>query len=71
MSHCQQSRVLEANPAIVHAALTTTESLRGWWVQDCDFQTKAVGTFRIPETTRTCARTNGGYSARLPSDAAT
>lgn len=47
MSHCQQSRVLEANPAIVHAALTTTESLRGWWVQDCDVQTKAVGTFRI------------------------
>lgn len=44
MNHYRQTLVLEANPATVHAALTTSEGLCGWWTRDCDVATENGGT---------------------------
>lgn len=36
MSHYCQRLDLAASPAVVYAALTTPDGLRGWWTRDCD-----------------------------------
>lgn len=52
MNHYKQSFIVKANPAMVYAALTTAEGLRGWWTQDCDVADKIGGTihFRFGRT---------------------
>jgi uncharacterized protein YndB with AHSA1/START domain len=47
MSHYQKSLVLEANPAAVYAALTTSKGLSGWWTQDRDVATDVGGTIHV------------------------
>ena len=42
MNHYQQSLVIEASPAVIYAALTTAQGLRGWWTADSDVAT-AIG----------------------------
>ncbi len=54
MNHYQKSLVLEAGPAIVYAALTKPDGLRGWWSQDCDIANEVGGTnhFRFGATNK-------------------
>jgi uncharacterized protein YndB with AHSA1/START domain len=47
MSHFQQSLTIEATPAAVYAALTTPDSLHGWWTEDADVATEAGDTTRV------------------------
>jgi len=47
MSHYQKSFVIEASPAAVYVALTTSQGLRGWWTQDCDVETGVGGTLKF------------------------
>ena len=47
MNHYQRSLVLQASPAIVYAALTTSDGLRSWWTQDCDVSTEVGSTIRL------------------------
>lgn len=55
MTHYQKSLVVEADSAMVFAALTTQTGLRGWWTQECDAQTHVGGTihFRFGPNTKT------------------
>jgi len=43
MTHYQQRLVIEAEPAVVYAALTTTHGLRGWWSEDCHADSRVGG----------------------------
>ena len=52
MSNYQQTLDINASPAMVYAALTTPEGLRGWWTQDCDVPAEVGSTihFRFDRT---------------------
>ena len=52
MNNYQQTLDINASPAMVYAALTTPEGLRGWWTQDCDVPAEVGATihFRFDRT---------------------
>lgn len=43
MSHYRQRLLVEATPAAVYAAITTTAGLKGWWTLDCDADDRVGG----------------------------
>lgn len=47
MTHYRSDQVLQAPPAAVYAALTTTYGLRGWWTQDCEVADAEGGVVQI------------------------
>ena len=52
MNHFQHTRVIDADPAAVYAAITTAEGLRAWWTPTCDADAHVGGAahFRFGET---------------------
>lgn len=47
MSHFQHSLVIDANPAAVYAALTTTPGMQAWWTADCEVSDEVGGPIRL------------------------
>ncbi|HEY6985887.1 MAG TPA: SRPBCC domain-containing protein [Rhodanobacteraceae bacterium] len=47
MNPYQRTLVINADPAAVYAAISTTDGLRGWWTPDCSTDTHVGGIARF------------------------
>ena len=47
MSHYQQRFIINALPAQVYAALTTSRGLQGWWTSECDVANQGGDTIKF------------------------